>query len=422
MIELPAYVSSRFEHLSQVSGVTSDHVLWVPGRIEVLGKHTDYAGGDSLTCASTHGMAASVLRHDRSSLIIEDASRNQRVELFYNDPSSKASWTRYPSAVLTRIIRHFGAPRSGVHIVLHSDLPSASGMSSSSALIVTVLLALLAHTDPDDMPFKTREDLAGFAGAIESGADWRGLKGDDGVGTRGGSQDHTAILCGREGMLSLFGYQPIRCHERVTLPESVSFIVAGSGVKARKTGDAKHAYNRASKRASDVARLYSEDLDEHYPHMGAMMAAPHFDRESLRWAVPDDDLWDRFQQFEREVNHVLPEAMRAVAASDWNTFGKVTAESQSMAADWLHNQIPETNTLATCAVDLGAFGASSFGAGFGGAVWALVPTPAAESFARDWKAAYAEHFPHRAQDMVILGDQPGIPAWTSQAGFLYGLD
>ena len=418
MDRLPDYVSSRFDHLSQARGVTSDHALWVPGRIEVLGKHTDYAGGDSLTCASTHGMVAFVLGHDSPSLIIEDASRHQHVELRYDDPSPQASWTRYPSAVLKRVIRHFGAPSSGIRIVFYSDLPTASGMSSSSALIVTVLLALLGHIDRKGVPLRTREDLAGFAGAIESGADWRDLKGDDGVGTRGGSQDHTAILCAREGMLSLFGYQPIRCHERVGLPDSVSFLVAGSGVKARKTGEAKHAYNRASQRAAHVARLYSQDLDEYYPHMGAMMAAPHFDRESLRWAIPDDDLWDRFQQFEREVDHVLPKALRAVAASDWDTFGKVTAESQSMAAKWLHNQIPETQALAACAVDLGALGASSFGAGFGGAVWALVPSETAESFAEAWKAAYAEKFPLRAQDMVLLGDQPGIPAWTSEVGFL----
>ncbi|MGB1049266.1 MAG: galactokinase family protein [Rhodothermales bacterium] len=422
MNHTPAYVSSRFAHLEQVSGESSDHMLWVPGRIEVLGKHTDYAGGDSLTCASIHGMAVFVQRHAGRSLIIDDASRGQRVELLYDNPIPQASWTRYPSVVLSRVIRHFGAPPVGIRVIIHSDLPSASGMSSSSALIITVLLALLGELGKESLPFTSREDLAGFAGAIESGADWREWKGDDGVGTRGGSQDHTAILCSRAGMLSLFGYQPIRCHARVALPDSVSFIVAGSGVKARKTGEAKHAYNRASERAKAVAKLYSEDLDEYYPHMGAMMTAPHFDRESLRWAIPDDDLWDRFQQFEREVDHVIPEALRAIDAADWHTFKKVVSESQAMAAKWLHNQIPETESLAEKAVELGALAASSFGAGFGGAVWALVSSEAAEHFAEAWKAAYAQAFPHRANDMVILGDEPGIPAWTSPTGYLATLD
>lgn len=384
----------------------------------MLGKHTDYAGGDSLTCASTHGMAAFILVHDRPSLIIEDASRNQRVELLYEDPRQQASWTRYPCTVLKRFLRHFGTPSQGVRVILHSDLPSASGMSSSSALVTAILLALLGSIEADRLPFESREDLAGFAGAIESGADWQDLQGDEGVGTRGGSQDHTAILCSKEGMLSLFGYQPIRCHDRIPLPEDVSFVVSGSGVKARKTGEAKHAYNRASERAQNVARLYSEDLDEYYPHMGAMMAAPHFDRESLRWAIPDDDLWDRYQQFEREVDHVLPTAVRAIREGDWASFGAATAESQTMAADWLHNQVPETEALVQCALDLGALGASSFGAGFGGAVWALVPSESADVFASRWREAYAERHPYRAQDMVMLQDRPGAPAWSSAEGYL----
>ncbi|NBW95050.1 MAG: hypothetical protein EBR20_12000, partial [Bacteroidetes bacterium] len=178
MNHTPAYVSSRFAHLEQVSGESSDHMLWVPGRIEVLGKHTDYAGGDSLTCASIHGMAVFVQRHAGRSLIIDDASRGQRVELLYDNPIPQASWTRYPSVVLSRVIRHFGAPPVGIRVIIHSDLPSASGMSSSSALIITVLLALLGELGKESLPFTSREDLAGFAGAIESGADWREWKGD----------------------------------------------------------------------------------------------------------------------------------------------------------------------------------------------------------------------------------------------------
>lgn len=395
--------------------------MWVPGRIEVLGKHTDYAGGDSLTCASTHGMVAFAMAHGDRSLIIEDAFRNQRVELSYDAPQVQASWTRYPHTVLKRVIRHFGEPAHGVRLVIHSDLPSASGMSSSSSLVITVLLALLGEGGYQQLPFKTREDLAAFAGAIESGADWNDLTGDEGVGTRGGSQDHTAILCSRPGMLSLFGYRPIRCHERVALPASVGFVIAGSGVKARKTGEAKEDYNNASRRAAEVARLYSLDLDEHYAHLGAMMAAPHFDLESLRWAIVDDDLWDRFQQFEREMDHVLPSAVRAIRQQDWSLFGAVSTESQKMAAEWLHNQVPETNALVASAMKLGALGASSFGAGFGGAVWALVDRSNMGLFSAAWQQDYEQAFPQHASNAVFMTDAPGAPAWTSATGFLAGL-
>lgn len=222
-------------------------------------------------------------------------------------------------------------------------------------------------------------------------------------------------------MASLFGYHPIHCHERVDLPESVALVVAGSGVKARKTGDARAAYNRASWRASEVARLYSQDVDEYYPHLGAMMAAPHFDLESLRWAVPDDDLWDRFQQFEREIDDVLPRAVRALRDEDWTAFGQATARSQQMAAEWLHNQIPETEALVGGALASGALAASSFGAGFGGAVWALVERGLREEFKTGWRRAYNEDYPDLAQAMVLLDEEPGVPAWTSEGGILHGM-
>lgn len=418
---LPEPVASRLDLLIRQGGSQAAHALWVPGRIELLGKHTDYAGGDSLTCASQHGMAALVYGHPEPSLIIDDAARGERIVLPFDAPDAETSWARYPSVALKRVMRHFGKPSTGIHILLHSDLPSASGMSSSSVLIVTVVLALLGEGGYAHLPFESREDLAGFAGAVESGADWKELPGDEGVGTRGGSQDHTAILCSQEGMLSLFGYQPIRCHERVRLPESVALVVAGSGVKARKTGEAKSAYNRVSWRAAEVARQYSQDLGEHYPHLGAMMAAPHFDLESLRWAITDDDLWERFQQFEREIDYVVPSALRALKKEDWSLFATVTAESQRMASQWLHNQIPETEALVGGALAAGALAASSFGAGFGGAVWALVERSKRSAFSRAWQAAYAVAFPEQSDSMIPLNEEPGIPAWTSPHGLLHSM-
>lgn len=410
-------LEGRFEALFRHTGRSSDHALFVPGRIEILGKHTDYAGGQSLTCASSHGIVALVYAHDAQSLIIEDVARGQRVEIPFAQPRPTASWTVYPVTVLRRVIRHFGTPPHGIRLVLASDLPSASGMSSSSALVVTVLLALLGEME-GPFPFHDRADLAGFAGAVESGADWKHLSGDDGVGTRGGSQDHTAILCSRPGQVSLFGYDPITCYERVDWPADAAFVIAGSGVKARKTGDALESYNRVSWRAAEVARLYAADVEEPYAHLGAMMAAPHFDRESLRWAIPDDNLWDRFQQFERECDHVLPEAVHALRHGDWAAFGRLTAESQQMAADWLENQVEETEALVEMAREAGARGASSFGAGFGGAVWAVVSADRVDDFTRTWQQTYHTRYPQHAAGSVFLLDRPGDPAWTSPGGLL----
>ena len=75
----------------------------------------------------------------------------------------------------------------------------------------------------------------------------------------------------------------------------------------------------------------------------------------------------------------------------------------------LGNQIPETITLAQLAREVGAFASSSFGAGFGGSVWAAVPTADAQRFGEEWVGAYAQRMPHVGKvDWFVA--RPGPPA------------
>ena len=387
---------------------------FVPGRIEVFGKHTDYAGGESLTCASQHGIAAFVQRHDAPSLVIDDYARSTTIELTYDDPVAAPSWSLYPAAVLKRMIRHFGVPRRGVRLGIHSDLPGASGMSSSSSLIISVILALLQDEGYESARsiLNSPVELAGFAGALESGADYGPFSGDQGVGTKGGSQDHTAILMSSAGELGLYSYEPIDKLSAIKLPEDVIFVVGTSGVKARKTGQAKERYNAASLAAREVARMYSEDVGESYSNLGSMMASPNFDRDGLRHCIQDELLWNRFSQYERECALVIPRAMEALARRDWATFGAMSDESQRMAAELLGNQVPETVDLARIAREAGALGASSFGAGFGGAVWALIARDDSKRFLSHWRTSYLESYPQHAGKSRFFRDSPGEGAWT----------
>ncbi|MDA1027555.1 MAG: galactokinase [Bacteroidetes bacterium] len=395
-------------------------VLNVPGRIEVLGKHTDYAGGPSLTCASSLSMAAVVTTHDQPFLLVVDAARGTQVEFPYDNPlpTEGQSWTLYVCAVLKRLIRHFGTPERGVSIVLSSQLPSASGMSSSSGLIITIALSLLGMGKFANIPRRyavmSRERFAGFAGALESGADFEELKGDKGVGTKGGSEDHTAILCSSLGAFNLYTYFPVQQVGTVTLPGTVRLVVASSGVVARKTGEAKDSYNLASRRARRVVHLWNESAPEAALNMGEMVAHESFDRNRLREVLNSDQdgahLWHRFMQFDQEVNVIIPGAIDALRRGEWSSFGRFIDESQKMAHEWLGNQVPETNDLVRLARNLGAYGASAFGAGFGGAVWAIVDGKSAEHFCTQWKTAYAEGYPARMSVARFFLDRPSVAA------------
>jgi galactokinase len=101
-----------------------------------------------------------------------------------------------------------------------------------------------------------------------------------------------------------------------------------------------------------------------------------------------DALARRLAHFVAEDRRV-PHAARAFAAADADVLGVLARDSQREADDWLGNQVTETRALAVAAMDIGAMAASSFGAGFGGSVWALVPADDAAAFAAAWLSEYA---------------------------------
>jgi galactokinase len=87
------------------------------------------------------------------------------------------------------------------------------------------------------------------------------------------------------------------------------------------------------------------------------------------------------------------------------------ARSQRAAEELLDNQVPETMFLARAARQQGAVAASSFGAGFGGAVWALIPVDEVNGFRAAWADAYAAEFPERANAARFFTERPGPAAF-----------
>ena len=120
--------------------------FFVPGRIEVLGKHTDYAGGRSLLAAIERGIRIEVEPRADAIVRVTD-TRSGEEATFALDPAIEPAaghWSNYPMTVARRLARNFPAARHGADLAFASDLPPAAGMSSSSALIVATYLALAA--------------------------------------------------------------------------------------------------------------------------------------------------------------------------------------------------------------------------------------------------------------------------------------
>jgi galactokinase len=399
-----------FEEARRALGEDRPAVAWsVPGRIEFLGKHTDYAGGRSLLCAVEQGFCVVARPVAEPVVTVTSAATGERASfpLSADLTPRPGHWTNYPMTVAARVAANFPGGLRGADVAFASDLPQAAGLSSSSALVVATFLALsdingLPQRDEYRQSIDSDDDLCAYLGTIENGQTFGRLVGQRGVGTFGGSEDHTALLRSSPGALVRYGFKPAVREGVVPLPADHVFVIAASGVVAEKTRAAKEKYNRVSLAASALLSQWNGAAPAPADSLAAAVRSAPDAAERLRSMLKGTDtfdrqtLLDRLDVFVAESERIIPATAAALADGRLDEVGRLVDESQANANRMLGNQVAETAFLAASARRRGAVAASAFGAGFGGSVWALVPTAAVAAFTADWSAAYGAAFPQAA--------------------------
>jgi len=381
--------------------------LFVPGRIELFGKHVDYGGGPSLTCAVGLGIRAEITPLDRPFLEIEDdaTGRRARVPLRRDARTGSAHGGAYIAAVVRRMSHDFAPLKVGVRIRSTSDLPRSSGLSSSSAFITLLVIALAEVNGLRSRRvwrdhLRTPLQLAEYCGAVEMGGPYGPFPGEHGVGTRGGAQDHVAICCNQADRVSAFRYLPAEPIGSAAFPESWTLLVGVSGVRATKTGGARDDYNRAADQLRGLVAAWNRQTGRADPSLRSALQsspeAPERLAQLARGLEDPDGAIARIAQFRAETERFVPEALAAFSSVDARALGALAVASQQGAEVVLRNQIPETSFLARAAMAAGAHAASAFGAGFGGAVWAVADRSEADQVTARWRASYAAAFPSQA--------------------------
>ena len=403
---------------------TPEETAWrVPGRVEVLGKHTDYAGGSVLVGAVDRAITARARRVEGSPgslTATTDGGDPVTLRAGVAPGLEPGHWGRYLHTVLDRLTLNFGKG-SAAHLSISSDLPPASGMSSSSALVCATALALASLNGWDEDPrwikaMPDRLSLAGYLAAVEGGRAWRDLPGTSGVGTRGGSEDHTGMLCGTRDRLLVAEFDPMRVERTISFPSQWALVVGVSGVLAHKTGAALEDYNRGPSTVQTVLARWNEttgradaSLAAAVRHLvgdatGEQAAGDPALKDLLRLCDPGYER-QRIEQFLIESLVLVPEGARLIAAADPGV-GEVLERSQELADRGLCNQVPQTRLMVSLAREAGAIGASSFGAGWGGSVYALVRADEAEGFAAQWLRAYRDR-EQGAEQAAVIVTRPG---------------
>jgi galactokinase len=333
--------------------------VWAPGRINLIGEHTDYGGGLVLPAAIQLGLTIHV--HKTSSEIRLISSTFGAAEGFAPDGSGGEvrGWARFAQAV-ARELHELGRPPVGMDATISSNLPAGAGLSSSAALEVGIGLALCAVADFEMDPFA----LAGACRHAEERA----------VGVPCGILDHAACLLGEKNAAILLDCTSLE-YRSIPIPEDATFLIIDSGIERQleHTGYAKRR----------------EELERAFALVGATSSLD----------VSPDDLVQLDTLSRRRLRHVIDENERvrnfadALEANDLPAAGRLMSASHASLRDQYDVSLRELDEIAATAVERGAFGARLMGGGFGGSVLALIDAAGATEVAQAISATHGSGQP-----------------------------
>lgn len=331
-------------------GVAPDVIARAPGRVNLIGEHTDYNEGFVLPCAiSRQTMAAARARADGLFRIIAADLDGETAEFTRDQsavPGTGAHWPNYIRGMVDGLIQH-GAALSGADIAIMGDIPQGTGLSSSAALENAAGLALAAIGGMSDID---RTQLALLGQRAEHLF----------AGCQCGIMDQLVSACAVEGHALQIDCRSLETHA-VPIPADWAILIVQSGVKR---GLVDGEYN--ARRAQCAA------------------AAAHYGVQALRdiETMPLRDTLDG-QAF-RRARHVIGENARTTAAAgalkngDLVRLGALMRESHISLRDDFEVSLPAIDRLQQLLSDsIGdAGGARLTGGGFGGAVVAILPAEA----------------------------------------------
>src|SRR2546425_774359 len=331
------------------------HVVRAPGRVNLIGEHIDYCGLPVLPMALRQSVRIEFHpRWDRETRLINRDPRFAPSAFAVSDsipPAPAGDWGNYARAAARALAQRFPDLR-GVDALVESDLPIAAGLSSSSALVVGMALAIM-HANRVTVPSLELMDLLG--------------RGERYVGTAGGGMDQAIILGAQAGCASRIDFHPLRLTP-TPVPADWQFIVASSLVHAEKSGAARQAYNERTRQCDEARRLVATRLgqreDMAYPAL--LAAAPVEELLQVAGATLSDVLSRRFRHVVTEGTRVR-QAEAAMAAGDFTAFGQLLDASHQSLRDDYEVSHPELDRLAGAAPGGGARGGRAPGAPGAGA-------------------------------------------------------
>ena len=424
--------TARYEQLltlyrSRFSGQNPAFIVRAPGRVNLIGEHTDYNGYPVMPMAIGRDVVFILgpRRDGTIEIINESPSFEHRTfdARFPVAPFEQGNWGNYVKAAVHGILEAgWIDPKKavGFQAIVGGTIPESAGLSSSSALVVASALAFLTANGKEIR----REPLAELLARAERY-----------VGSEGGGMDQAVSLLAENGKALKIDFFPLRT-QLTRLPENISFVVCNSLIRAPKSDSIRYAYNRRviecrlatalvakavegrsrkdlhparladlsgeklglEQRTIDkiVAQAIGEkplSMKEIAQHLGETTEVIQKRLCTLRdgsvLTEPSDGfkIWNRYKHVVTEARRVEL-AVGAFAAGDASAVGELMNQSHASCRDDYEVSCPELEALVSIGRELGAFGARLTGAGFGGCTVNAVPSNQVTRFVEGVTAAY----------------------------------
>jgi galactokinase len=338
--------------------------VFAPGRVNLIGEHTDYSGGLVLPVAIDRGVTVR-WRPDPGAIRLRSAEFAETVELGADGTAQAelVGWVRYAAAV-AELLHERGRPAAGLDGSVSSTLPVGAGLASSASLTVALALAL-CRAAGFELP---RLELAHVAREAEHRA----------VGVPVGLMDPAASLLAQRGHALLLDCG-LEQHRLVPLPAELAVVVFDSGIRHNLEHSGYAARRTELERALPALRgARPSELPVEAAEAAALArGVDEVARRRLRHVVSENE---RVRECVR--------ALDAPGGPDRKALGVLFREGHASLRDDFEVSIPELDLLVELAYDEGAVAARMTGGGFGGSVVALADDSTAAALAGRVTAAY----------------------------------
>ncbi len=364
-------------------------VYFAPGRVNMIGEHTDYNGGHVFPCALTIGTYGAVRKRTDKKLRFYSMNFEKLGVLESSieelKPEKEAEWTNYPKGVMWAFAEKGMKADCGLDLLLFGNIPNGSGLSSSASVEV-----LTGYILKDLFGFDvTNQDLALIGQFSERNFN----------GVNCGIMDQFAIAMGKEGHAIYldtatldYTYAPIELKD--------AKIVISCSNKKRGLGDSK--YNeRRSECETALAEL------QNVIKIAALGELTKEQFEAHKDAIKDEVRRKRAKHAVYENQRTI-QAVNALKNNDVALFGKLMNESHVSLRDDYEVTGKELDTLVEKAWEIdGVIGSRMTGAGFGGCTVSIVKNDAVDTFIKEVGDAYKKEIGYEADFYVVeIGDGP----------------